>query len=216
MLTLIRSTSNQAVWRTPYRLPALLNLLRQLDSLGDGTSRCLNGSSHKDVAGPDNPGPFSRREEVMKVPGKIRTTVVAAALMAATVPSLSTSAEAAWGWRGGGWHHGGWGGGGWGWGGVGLGLAAGALIGGALAAPYYGGYYGYGYPAYAYGYGYPYYGAAMATAAMAMPRPITAVTAMPARTMLMADHTITATGSIGDTITRIGTSDYARSGTSAG
>jgi hypothetical protein len=51
----------------------------------------------------------------MKVPGKIRTTVVAAALMAATVPSLSTSAEAAWGWRGGGWHHGGWGGGGWGW-----------------------------------------------------------------------------------------------------
>jgi hypothetical protein len=45
---------------------------------------------------------------------------------------------------------------------------------------------------------------------MAMPRPITAVTAMPARTMLMADRTITATGSIGDTITRIGaSSDYA-------
>jgi hypothetical protein len=82
----------------------------------------------------------------MKVLGKIRTTVLAATLMAAAVPSLSTSAEAGWGWRGGGW----------GWGGFGVGLAAGALIGGALAAPYYGGYYGYGYPAYAYGYGYPY------------------------------------------------------------
>jgi len=41
-------------------------------------------------------------------------------------------------------------------GGFGVGLAAGALIGGALAAPYYGGYYGYGYPAYGYGYGYGY------------------------------------------------------------
>jgi hypothetical protein len=50
----------------------------------------------------------------------------------------------------------------------------------------------------------------MATAAMAMPRPITAVTATRARTMLMADRTITATGSIGDTITtRISTGDYA-------
>jgi hypothetical protein len=69
----------------------------------------------------------------MKVPGKFRTTIATAALLAATVP-LSTSADAAW--RGG-WH-GGWHGGGWGWGGLGLGLAAGALIGGALAAPYYG------------------------------------------------------------------------------
>jgi hypothetical protein len=38
----------------------------------------------------------------MKVLGKIRTTVLAATLMAAAVPSLSTSAEAGWGWRGGG------------------------------------------------------------------------------------------------------------------
>jgi hypothetical protein len=80
---------------------------------------------------------------------KLRTTMLAAALIAASVPSTSGTAEAAW--RGG-----------WGWGGVGLGLAAGALIGSALAAPYYG--YGYGYrPAY-YGYGYSpgYYGYAYA------------------------------------------------------
>jgi hypothetical protein len=93
---------------------------------------------------------------------KLRALALGTALLAATVPSLSSSAEAApWGWHGGGW----------GWGGVGLGLAAGAIIGGALAAPYYGyyapAYYpsdyydGYGYPAFygyapavTYGYGY--------------------------------------------------------------
>jgi hypothetical protein len=85
-------------------------------------------------------------EEIMNVTGKIRSTVLAAGLMAATVAALPTSAEARW--------HGGWG-----WGGVGLGLAAGALIGGALAAPYYG-YYGYypGYYAPAYYAPYPVYG----------------------------------------------------------
>jgi hypothetical protein len=69
--------------------------------------------------------------------------------------------------------HGGRGGGGWGgrewdggFGGIGLGLAAGAIVGGALAAPYYGGGYGYygdGYgryyaPAYYGGYAPSYYG----------------------------------------------------------
>jgi len=53
---------------------------------------------------------------------KLRTTALAAALVAATIPALPTSAEAAWGWRGG-----------WGWGGVGVGLAAGALI--VIASP---------------------------------------------------------------------------------
>jgi hypothetical protein len=107
----------------------------------------------------------------------LRALAFGTALLAATVPSLSSSAEAApWGWRGG-W--GGWHGGGWGWGGVGLGLAAGAIVGSALAAPYgyynagypsgyYGDYYSYGYvpvpyayvPAvtYANRYGYPGYG----------------------------------------------------------
>ena len=104
---------------------------------------------------------------------KLRTVTVAAALLVASVPSLSTTADARpfgfgggfghggfghggfghggfgrVGFGGGGWR-GGWGGGGWGWGGagLGLGLAAGALAGAALASPYYG--YGYGYP---YGY----------------------------------------------------------------
>jgi hypothetical protein len=88
-------------------------------------------------------GPFSRRGN-MQVP-RLRTAALTAALMTAAVPALPSSAHA-------------WGHGGWGWGGFGVGLAAGALIGGALAAPYYGGYYGYGYPAYAYGYDYPDYG----------------------------------------------------------
>jgi hypothetical protein len=79
-----------------------------------------------------------------------RAIALGTALLAASVPALSTSAEAQrWGWRGG------WG---WGWGGLGLGFAAGALIGSALAAPYYG--YGYYAPNYYYRYGYtqPYYG----------------------------------------------------------
>jgi hypothetical protein len=90
-----------------------------------------------------------RRRNLMKL---LRTTALTAALMTAAVPSLTTQANAQWGWRGGGW----------GWGGAALGIAAaGALIGTALAAPYYA--YGYGYPAYgygypAYGYGYPAYG----------------------------------------------------------
>ena len=95
----------------------------------------------------------------MRVPKLLRSTALAAGLIAASVPSLSVPANAAWGGWHGGW--GGWHGGGWGWGGVGLGLAAGALVGAALTAPYWGGYgypYGYGYPAYAYGYGYPAYG----------------------------------------------------------
>ena len=63
----------------------------------------------------------------------IRTTALAAALMTAAVPSLTTPANAwGWGWRGG-----------WGWGGVGLGLATAAVVGSALAAS---SYYGYGYP----------------------------------------------------------------------
>jgi hypothetical protein len=43
-----------------------------------------------------------------------------------------------------------------GWG-IGAGLLGGAIIGGALAAPYYGGGYGYYPPAYGYGYGPGYY-----------------------------------------------------------
>ncbi len=80
----------------------------------------------------------------------LRTTALATALVAASVPSLPVSANAhGWGW--------GWG---WGWGGLGLGLLAGAAITKALAAPYYGGYYGY--PGY-YAYGIP-------TTATAIPR----------------------------------------------
>jgi hypothetical protein len=57
----------------------------------------------------------------------LRTTTLAAALLAAGVLSLPGSAQAApWGWQ------------------FGAGVAAGAVIGGALAAPYY------GYPYYAY------------------------------------------------------------------
>lgn len=87
----------------------------------------------------------------MTIP-KLRTTALAAVLMAGAVVSLPNSAQARWGgWRGG-----------WGWGGVGLGLAAGAIIGSALAAPYYAppyydyGGYGYGYGGYGYSGGYDY------------------------------------------------------------
>jgi hypothetical protein len=84
---------------------------------------------------------------------KLRTATLAAALLLASVPSLTTAAQARGfgfhggfgGFHGGGWGHGGWGHGGWGhggWGGAGLGLAAGALVGAAIAAPYYGGAYG--------------------------------------------------------------------------
>jgi hypothetical protein len=70
----------------------------------------------------------------MKVPKLFRTTALAAGLMAASVPSLSVPAEAAWGgfhgsWHGGGWHGGGWHGGGLGFGigtAIGLGILAGA------------------------------------------------------------------------------------------
>src|SRR5215468_2177218 len=85
----------------------------------------------------------------------LRSTALAAALAASSLPALPVSAQAApWGW--------GWGG--WGWGGFGIGLAAG-LIGTALTTPYWG--YGYPayyypgysyYPTYGYGYGYPYSG----------------------------------------------------------
>src|SRR3954464_12132000 len=102
------------------------------------------------------------------VMNKLRTVTLAAALLVAGVPSLSTTAQArpfgfhggfGGGWGHGGWGHGGWRGGGWGgggWGGAGLGLATGALVGAALASPYQG--YGYGYPdSYGgdYAYGYP-------------------------------------------------------------
>jgi hypothetical protein len=106
---------------------------------------------------------------------KLRTTALAAAVIAASVPCLSASVQAAPFVHGMGWHagigrwHGGdgwhdrWGGG---WAGAGLGFAAGAIVGSALAAPYYdGGYYtaDYDYPDYygyasvpaAYGYDYP-------------------------------------------------------------
>ena len=80
------------------------------------------------------------------------TKAVAAALVAASFASISTPADAQWGWRRG-------------WGGVGIGLAAGAIIGGAIAASSYNyGYYGYPYRrAYYYG-GYPYSGYAYAPA----------------------------------------------------
>src|SRR4051794_15940471 len=78
---------------------------------------------------------------------KLRTATLAAVLLAASIPSLSTTADARpFGFHGGGWGHSG------GWGGAGFGLAAGALVGAALAAPYYGAGYGYGY-GYPYGYG---------------------------------------------------------------
>ena len=68
----------------------------------------------------------------------LRTTALTAALIAIAVPSLTSSAEAWRGWRGGGWR----------------GAAVGAaVVGGALAARSYYGGYGYGYPAYGYGYG---------------------------------------------------------------
>src|SRR5689334_15205733 len=84
---------------------------------------------------------------------KLRTVTLAAALLVASVPSLSTTADARPFGFGGGWGHGGFGhggfgrvgwgggwrggwGGGWGWGGaglgLGLGLATGALVGAAL------------------------------------------------------------------------------------
>src|SRR3954451_13672666 len=107
-------------------------------------------------------------ENIMKV---LRTATLVAALLAASVPSLTTTAQARGfgfhgggfgGFHGGGWGHGGWGHGGWGWGGVGLGLATGALIGSTIAAPYYGAGYdcgygygcGYGYAPATYSYGY--------------------------------------------------------------
>src|SRR5947209_5173101 len=82
------------------------------------------------------------------VMNKLRTVTLAAALLVAGVPSLSTTAQARpfgfHGGSGGGWGHGGWRGGGWGgggWGGAGLGLglgvATGALVGAALASPYH-------------------------------------------------------------------------------
>ena len=64
----------------------------------------------------------------MQIP-KLRTAVLGTALLAAAVPALPSSADAAWWGRG-------WGGG-WGWGGVGAGLAAGAIIGTAIAANSY-------------------------------------------------------------------------------
>ena len=116
---------------------------------------------------------------------KLRALALGTALLAASVPAVSSSAEAApWGFHGGGWY-GGWGGGGhgggWGWGGLGLGLAAGAIIGSALAAPYgyydaypYDDYYGYGYaPAVTYGYGYGYRATDMDTGAMAIASAVT-------------------------------------------
>lgn len=82
---------------------------------------------------------------------KILTALAVAGSLA--VASVATSGPAL-AWRGGwgGWH------GGWGWGGAAVGFAAGALVGSALAAPYYGGYYGYNPYPYGY-YGYTgYYG----------------------------------------------------------
>ena len=91
----------------------------------------------------------------------VRTTILTAALIAIAVPSLTSSAQAWRGWRGGGW----------GWRGAALGAA---VVGSAIAARNYYGYgygtgysypaYGYGYgtgyghPAYGYGYGTGYYG----------------------------------------------------------
>src|SRR4029077_3464887 len=59
---------------------------------------------------------------------KLRTVTLARALLVASVPSLTTTAQARGfgyhggggfgGFHGGGWEHGGWGHGGWGWGGV--------------------------------------------------------------------------------------------------
>ena len=107
----------------------------------------------------------------MNLPSK----AVAAALVAASLASISTPADAQWGWRRG-------------WGGIGFGLAAGAIIGGAIAASSYNyGYYGYpyrrayyygGYPAYAY---YPDY-VATATPPTATAR---ATTATPTRRRTM-------------------------------
>src|SRR3954470_15442896 len=101
-----------------------------------------------------------RGRSVMK---KLRTITLAAALLAASVPSLSTTADArpfgfggGWGhggfghggfghggfghggfgrvgW-GGGWRGGGWRGGGWGWGGAGVGLGLGLATGALVGA----------------------------------------------------------------------------------
>jgi hypothetical protein len=84
---------------------------------------------------------------------KLRALALGLGLLAASVPSLSSSAEAApWDWHGG-WH-GDWGGG-WGWGGC---RAAGAILSRALAAPYFDNDYDYGFD-HTYGSGYgPYAG----------------------------------------------------------
>src|SRR4029077_18111184 len=78
---------------------------------------------------------------------KLRTTTLAVTvLLAASIPGLSSTAQARPFGLHGGFAHGGWGHGGCGrggWGGVGIGLATGALVGAALASPYYG--YGYDY-----------------------------------------------------------------------
>src|SRR4029079_19238834 len=60
---------------------------------------------------------------------KLRTATLAAVLLAASIPSLPSAAQARPFCFHGGWAHGVWGHGGWGWGGAGLGLAAGAIIG---------------------------------------------------------------------------------------
>jgi hypothetical protein len=78
----------------------------------------------------------------------LHSTALTAALMAAVLPSLTSSAHA--------WRVGGWRGAGLGWRGAGLGLAAAAVGTAAATSSYYG--YGYGYPYYGYGYGTGYYG----------------------------------------------------------
>ncbi len=110
---------------------------------------------------PERKARFGRsyEENQSMITKMLRSTALAAALAASSLPALPATAQASpWGWHG------------WGWGGFGIGLAAG-LIGTALAAPYWGyGYPAYGfypaysyypayryYPAYGYGYGYPYY-----------------------------------------------------------
>lgn len=77
----------------------------------------------------------------------MKSKLMIAAALAASVAFAAAPAQARWhGHHGGGWHHGG------GFGGALGGFAAGAIIGGALGAASSGPYYDYG-PDY-YGYGY--------------------------------------------------------------
>ena len=107
-----------------------------LSLINEHRARCRKRDFLRSISGctETNRGPYCGRGR------RTGTTALTAALLAIAVPSLTSSAQAWRGWRGG------------------LrGAAVGAaVVGSAIAArSYYG--YGYGYPAYGYGTGYGYH-----------------------------------------------------------